>query len=192
MTDIHEAAAVGDAQTVEYLLLSGESDADGEDWDWGKRTPLHVAAAAGHLRCVEKLLEHGADGEMRMAGGWTPAHCAAEHGSVEILQALVENGISVTKKDNTGDMPKRVAQIYGHEECVKFLESLDNKFKEEKQNELETEDQSRTTTPIFDLDMMKRLKTEADSRKGQLIVEEQISEVETENNQISRVTFLLT
>lgn len=74
------------------------------------------------MGCVEKLLEHGADGEMRMAGGWTPAHCAAEHGSVAILQALAENGISVTKKDNTGDTPKRVAQIYGHKGCVKFFE----------------------------------------------------------------------
>ena len=76
----------------------------------------------GHVACVEKLLEHGADGEMRMSGGWTPAHCAAEKGSVAILQALVENGASVTKKDNTGDTPKRVAQIYGHKECVLFIE----------------------------------------------------------------------
>lgn len=74
------------------------------------------------MACVEKLLEHGADGEMRMAGGWTPAHCAAEKGCVAILQALVDNGVSVTKKDNTGDSPKRVAQIYGHKECVKFIE----------------------------------------------------------------------
>ena len=74
------------------------------------------------MACVEKLLEQGADGEMRMAGGWTPAHCAAEKGCVAILQALVYNGVSVTKKDNAGDSPKRVAQIYGHKECVKFIE----------------------------------------------------------------------
>lgn len=74
------------------------------------------------MACVEKLLEHGADGEMRMAGGWTPAHCAAEKGSVEILQALVENGVNVKKKDNTGETPKRVAQIYGHVDCVNFIE----------------------------------------------------------------------
>lgn len=192
MTDLHEAAAVGDAQAVEYLLLSGESDPDGEDWDWGKRTPLHVAAAAGHLGCVEKLLEHGADGEMRMAGGWTPAHCAAEYGSVAILQALAENGIGVTKKDNTGDTPKRVAQIYGHKGCVKFFERLENKFKEEKTNGSETEDESRTTTPIFNLDTMKRLETEADSQTGQSAMEGETSEEEIENNHNSRVTFLLT
>lgn len=52
MTALHEAAAIGDTQACEYLLLSGECDPDGEDWDWGKRTPLHVAAAAGRKRLV--------------------------------------------------------------------------------------------------------------------------------------------
>lgn len=80
------------------------------------------------MACVEKLLEHGADGEMRMAGGWTPAHCAAEKGSVEILQVLVDNGASVTKKDNTGDTPKKVARIYGHVDCVKLIERYGTNF----------------------------------------------------------------
>lgn len=47
MTALHEAAAIGDPQALEYLLLSGEENPDCEDWDWGKRTPLHVAATAG-------------------------------------------------------------------------------------------------------------------------------------------------
>ena len=52
MTALHEAAAIGDAQACEYILLSDESDPDGEDWDWGKRTPLHVAAAAGRKKTI--------------------------------------------------------------------------------------------------------------------------------------------
>ena len=47
MTALHEAAAIGDSETLEYLLRGGEENPDGEDWDWGKRTPLHVAATAG-------------------------------------------------------------------------------------------------------------------------------------------------
>ena len=50
MTALHEAAAIGDPQSLEYLLLSGEENPDCEDWDWGKRTPLHVAATAGMYR----------------------------------------------------------------------------------------------------------------------------------------------
>ena len=72
--------------------------------------------------CVKILLEHGADGEMRMAGGWTPAHCAAERGSLAILQALVQRGVSVTKKDFAGDTPKQVAEIYGRQDCLEFIE----------------------------------------------------------------------
>ena len=67
-------------------------------------------------------MEHGADGSMRMTGGRTPAHCAAEKGSVAVLQALVDNGVSITDPDNSGDTPKRVAQIYGHKECVQLIE----------------------------------------------------------------------
>ena len=59
---------------------------------------------------------------MRMTGGWTPAHCAAERGSLAILQALVQKGVNVTKKDFAGETPKRVAQIYGHQDCLEFIE----------------------------------------------------------------------
>ena len=57
MTELHEAAATGEHQTLEYLLLAGDIDPDSEDWDWGKRTPLHVAAAAGsnQFSLVHKL-----------------------------------------------------------------------------------------------------------------------------------------
>ena len=47
MTALLEAAAIGDSESLEHLLRRGEENPDGEDWDWGKRTPLHVAAAAG-------------------------------------------------------------------------------------------------------------------------------------------------
>ena len=55
MTGLHEAAAIGDAQALEYLLLSGEENPDGEDWDWGKRTPLHVAAGAGRNSILKTI-----------------------------------------------------------------------------------------------------------------------------------------
>ena len=64
--------------------------------------------------CVKILLEHGADDEMRMEGGWTPAHCATERGSLAL--------VSVMKKDFAGDTPKQVAEIYGHQDCLEFIE----------------------------------------------------------------------
>lgn len=196
MTALHEAAAIGDAQALEYLLLSGEENPDGEDWDWGKRTPLHVAAGAGHVACVEKLLEHGADGEMRMAGGWTPAHCAAESGSLEILQTLVANGVSVTKQDNTGDTPKRVAMIYGHKHCMDFIERSEKPTpREVETSDLETSDLSRANTPFTNLDIMERIETELESEQEEIIVQDMENQRYGEQRQRghnSRVKFLLT
>ena len=56
-----------------------------------------------------------------MSMGWTPAHCAAEAGKVTILRALVAAGVPIDKKDKYGDTPRRLAETYGHWECVKFL-----------------------------------------------------------------------
>ena len=74
------------------------------------------------MMCVKILLEHGADGEMHMAGGWTHAHRATERGSLAILQALVQRGLNVTKKDFAGHTPKQVAEIYGHQDFLEFIE----------------------------------------------------------------------
>ena len=49
-----------------------------------------------------------------MAGGWIPAHCATERGSLAL--------VSMTKKDFAGDTPKQVAEIYGHQDCLEFIE----------------------------------------------------------------------
>ena len=71
---------------------------------------------------VKILLVHGAEDEMCMAGGWTPAHCDAERGSLAILQAPVLRGVRLTKKDFAGDTNKQVAEIYGHQDCLEFIE----------------------------------------------------------------------
>jgi hypothetical protein len=47
MTELHEAASKGDVDKLQSLLLTGDIDADSEDWDYGRRTPLHVAASGG-------------------------------------------------------------------------------------------------------------------------------------------------
>ena len=52
VTALHEAAAIGGSKTLEHLVSGGEGNVDGEDRDWGKRTPLHVAATAG----VQKII----------------------------------------------------------------------------------------------------------------------------------------
>ena len=85
------------------------------------RPSLHFIFA-GHAKCVKLLLEYGADPTARMVGGWTPAHCAAETGRLNVLKVLIDQQSPVMIPDNSGDTPKRVAEIYGHTACVELLE----------------------------------------------------------------------
>lgn len=71
---------------------------------------------------MKLLLEYGADPAARMVGGWTPAHCAAETGRSNVLKILIEHQAPVMFADNSGDTPKRVAEIYGHTACIELLE----------------------------------------------------------------------
>lgn len=52
MTELHEAAAKGDSDKLQSLLTAGDIDPDSEDWDYGRRTPLHVAATAGKILMI--------------------------------------------------------------------------------------------------------------------------------------------
>ena len=63
-----------------------------------------------------------------MVGGWSPAHCAAETGRLNVLKALIDNEAPVSLPDDTGDTPKRVAEIYGHWACVEVLKRLNALF----------------------------------------------------------------
>ena len=80
--DVHEAAAVGDADRVRALLdgrpeLMRAVAADGF-------APLHAAAAGGDRELVALLLESGADPAPRSDDGRTPAALARERGHREL------------------------------------------------------------------------------------------------------------
>ena len=68
------------------------------------------------------LLQHGAQGDVRMDMDWTPAHCAAEAGRLPALRALHAANIPVNLPDKYRDTPRRLAQMYGHVDCVRYLQ----------------------------------------------------------------------
>lgn len=57
-----------------------------------ERTPLHLAAHAGHARVVRLLLEHGANVECRDMLRMTPLHWAAAKGHEAAAQELLRRG----------------------------------------------------------------------------------------------------
>ncbi|KAH7676866.1 26S proteasome regulatory complex subunit PSMD10 protein [Dioscorea alata] len=89
---IHAAAASGFAEIVTILVSAGSGR---NPVDSTGRSPLHAAAAGGHLEaarvCVSVL---GSDPDLADSAGWTPLHCAAfAGGPAELVEYLI--GVSV-------------------------------------------------------------------------------------------------
>ncbi|NWW67429.1 ANR66 protein, partial [Ifrita kowaldi] len=125
MTELHEAVAVGDYDLVKKILKAGHCDPNQKDVDWHDRTPLHWAAAKGRSDLVRLLVDHGARHCLRSDVGWTAAHFAAEAGKLRVLRALHSLHAAMDAADLFGDTPRRLAEIYGHRECSKFLEKAE-------------------------------------------------------------------
>ncbi|NXU57426.1 ANR66 protein, partial [Turnix velox] len=125
MTELHEAVALGDYDLVNEILRSGRCDPNHKDADWHDRTALHWASAKGkgsQLELVRLLVNHGARHCLRSDVGWTPAHFAAKSGRLGVLRTLHSLHAAMDDPDLFGDTPKRLAEIYGHQDCSKFLE----------------------------------------------------------------------
>lgn len=81
----------------------------------------------GHTETVRILIEHGARPCLRTEYGWTSAHFAAESGRLAVLRLLHSLHAPIDKEDCSGDKPIRIAEIYGHQDCVQFLKKYEMK-----------------------------------------------------------------
>ncbi len=81
-------------------------------------TPLHAAAARGHVEIVELLIKAGAVIDCRNELGETPLHLAA---TSEVVQTLLKYGADIEAKDDKGETPIHEAVKYGNAEVVKAL-----------------------------------------------------------------------
>jgi ankyrin repeat protein len=86
-------AGQGDATTVSLLVEAGVSARSVDAVR--ATTPLHAAAAQGHMRVAERLIVLGADVNARDWHGATPLVNAAAAGSLPLVRALLRSGARV-------------------------------------------------------------------------------------------------
>ncbi|XP_036448987.1 ankyrin repeat domain-containing protein 66 isoform X1 [Colossoma macropomum] len=130
MTELHQAAAVGDSDLVQEIVKRNKCNPNQKDSDWNNKTPLHWAAAKGQTEVVRILIENGARSCLRTDNGWTPAHFAAESGKLPVLRYLHSVRAPIDMEDCSGDRPIRIAEIYGHRDCVQFLEKAETECRD--------------------------------------------------------------
>ncbi|XP_044287972.1 ankyrin repeat and SOCS box protein 1 isoform X1 [Varanus komodoensis] len=111
-TRLHDAAYVGDLQTIRSLLqeesfLRRINEKSVWCCGWLPCTPLRIAATAGHGDCVEFLIQKGAEIDLVDVKGQTALYVAVVHGHLECTQILLEAGA-----DPNGSRHHRSTPIY--------------------------------------------------------------------------------
>jgi len=116
-----EAAALGDAQSVERSLDEDAALADAYSSDGF--TALHLAAFFAKREIVLLLLQRGADpnalsrNEMHVR----PIHSAAASGDAATLQALLTCDVDVNAKQERGFTALDEAKLNGNQEMIRAL-----------------------------------------------------------------------
>jgi uncharacterized protein len=118
---IHEAAALGDEETLEYMLNLEPKLIQTYSFDgW---TPLHLAAFFGGFEAVKLLLEKGADVNARTSNPMSnmPIHAAAAGNRTAIVQLLLEHGADPNVRQSGGWTPLHQAADHCDAGMVKLL-----------------------------------------------------------------------
>ena len=96
------AVALNQVTQLKAHLMSTPNAANIRDTN-SDRTPLHWAAARGHMRCLQLLLASGADADSLDSAGRTPAALALECGQLSAYQLLVYGPVKVDAKPMSGN-----------------------------------------------------------------------------------------
>jgi hypothetical protein len=115
-TDLHVAAANGDAEMVKLLVRKANRALDARNVEG--RMAIHVAAFFGNTKAVGALLDAGSPVDIADAGGNTPLHIAAGEGQLQTCQYLLDRGAKASLKNSKGSMPLDLA---ANDELKKLL-----------------------------------------------------------------------
>ncbi len=111
---IHKAALNGHTAVVAFCLANGvDVNLKARTTNQAGETPLHLAAAGGHLETAKLLINRGATPAARDKYGNTPLHNAALYDRAEVADLLMDNGVSPNVTGNSQATPLHFAAARG-------------------------------------------------------------------------------
>lgn len=123
------ACFFGHYETAEYLIKAGAS-INSQSQNYLQAAPIQSAAAAGHLKIVQLLLNHNANPNVREQNGFTPLHAAAQNGDVQMISSLLFNGADLSIENNDGKLALDLAEEAGKKNAVALLkEGITRRFR---------------------------------------------------------------
>ena len=122
-TQLHEAAWLGRAETVQALISAAGADPDSYSIHRHSGTALHKAARQGHVDTIRSLLSAGADPNLRSTHlyGGTPLHVATWSGDPETIRVLIAGGADPNAGDEYGSTPAEWATLRGENQLAEVI-----------------------------------------------------------------------
>ncbi|TSK72083.1 Histone-lysine N-methyltransferase EHMT1 [Bagarius yarrelli] len=117
---LYISAKQGELQKVLMMLVDG-IDPNFKMESQSKRTPLHVAAEAGHQEVCHMLVQAGANLDICDEDQRTPLMEACENNQLDTVCYLLRAGAIVSNKDAEGSTCLHLAAKAGHFNIVKYL-----------------------------------------------------------------------
>jgi ankyrin repeat protein len=103
--EIHDAAAAGDLNKVQSIVVADPGSIESKDDNGG--TPLHSACSRNQVAVANFLIDKGANVNARDKWGHTPLHSA--HGvqgqDVDLIKHLITKGSDVNARGTRGETP---------------------------------------------------------------------------------------
>ncbi len=119
MTVLHLASMLGSVEMVDWLCQQ-DIPLSAPEANLGQ-TPLHTAAANGHIDIIKCLLSHGVSLTEVDHRDQNIVHFAAYAGCLNVLQWLLDKEVDFVAKTDTGITAVYVAASRGHLNVVKWL-----------------------------------------------------------------------
>ncbi|MCE5319046.1 MAG: ankyrin repeat domain-containing protein [Parachlamydia sp.] len=120
---IHRAASDGDPDLIRTLVEKYRCDVNLPSKN-ARKTPLHFAAAGGHLTAMIALFSLNANRNSTTLDKETPLFFAVQNGKEEAVRLLIGNGAEVSVIKSSGDTLLHYAAWFCQPKLVAYLLSL--------------------------------------------------------------------